>query len=430
MKKIFIKSIIFTAIVMFGLTSCEKELLNPSTASETQVVSDVDGLVALANNLPLRYSVGRQSPAYTVIATAGLTTGELRVLNAGNLDEDQLQRGGAGVDGTNAVVRNLWAQLNIVKGNSDLILNNLSKVTDPGLKSGLQAYASIYRALAVGTMAQFWQSVTVETATNAQFVARDEALRQAIALLESAQATITATPIPASFNGRVVTGLDIPNTINALIARYALFVGDNAKAIAAVNKISASAGRSFWTFDDVTRNPIWDVALANINVFQPVDLNMGLPAALKPVDADKRIDFYFLSRALAGGTYRGKGFFTSNSSAIPIYLPGEMTLIRAEANARTNNLDAAIVDLNAVLTKTTDTWGIGAGLPSYTGAKTQEAVLTEIYRNRRIELFMSGMALEDSRRFGRPAIERSRTWMPYPVIERTNNPNTPADPTN
>jgi starch-binding outer membrane protein, SusD/RagB family len=430
MKKIFIKSIMFAVVATLGLTSCEKELLNPSTASETQVVSDVDGLVALANNLPLRYSVGRQSPGYTVIATGGLTTRELRVLNAGNLDEDQLERGGQGVDGANAVVRNLWAQLNIVKGNADLILNNLGKVSDPGLKSGLQAYASIYRALAVGTMAQFWQNVTVETATNAKFVSREDALRQAVTLLESAQATIATTPIPASFNSRVVTGLDIPNTINALIARYSLFVGDNAKAITAVGRISASAGRSFFAFDDVTRNPIWDIALANINVFQPVDLNMGLPAALKPVDADKRIDFYFLSRALSGGTYRGKGFFTANSSPMPIYLPGEMSLIRAEANARTNNIDAAITDLNAVITKTTDTWGVGAGLPAYTGAKTQEAVLTEIYRNRRIELFMSGMALEDSRRFGRPATERSRTWMPYPFIERTNNPNTPADPTN
>jgi starch-binding outer membrane protein, SusD/RagB family len=426
MKKIFIKSTIFALVVAFGLTSCEKDLLNPSTASETQVVSDVDGLIALANNLPLRYSVGRQSPGYTVIATGGLTTRELKVLNAGNLDEDQLERGGLGVDGTNAVVRNLWAQLNIVKGNSDLILNNVSKVSDPGLKSGLLAYASIYRALAVGTMAQFWQQVTVETATNANFVARDEALRQAIALLESAQATIATTPVSATFNSRVVAGLDIPNTINALIARYALFVGDNAKAIAAVGRISSSAGRSFFAFDDVTRNPIWDVALANINVFQPTDLNMGLPVALKPVDADKRIDFYFLSRALAGGTYRGKGFFTSNSSAMPIYLPGEMLLIRAEANARTNNIDAAIADLNAVLTKKTDTWGIGADLPAYTGAKTSDAVLTEIYRNRRIELFMSGMALEDNRRFGRPVTERSRTWMPYSAIERSNNINTPA----
>jgi hypothetical protein len=113
-----------------------------------------------------------------------------------------------------------------------------------------------------------------------------------------------------------------------------------------------------------------------------------------------------------------------------MYLPGEMALIIAEANARTNNLDAAITALNSVLTKKTDSWLIGADLPAYAGARTQEAVLTEIYRNRRIELFMSGMALEDSRRFARPATERSRTWMPYPAIERSNNTNTPADPAN
>ena len=418
------------SIATMSLSSCQKEYLNPSTASETQVVSDVDGLFALANNLPFRYAVGRQSPGYTIITTGGLTTKELTVLNAGNLDEDQLQRGGLGVDGNNSIVRNLWSQLNIVKGNSDLILNNLSKVTDPGLRSGLQAYASIYRALAVGTMAQFWQQVTVETATNANFVARDESLRQAITLLESAQTAISSTPIPASFAGRVVTGLDIPNTINALIARYALFVGDNAKALAAANKVSASS-KSSWNFDDVTRNPIWDTALSGVNVFQPLSLSMGLPTDLAPATADKRLDFYFLSRTPSvNGIFRGKGFFTSNSSVVPVYLPGEMSLIIAEANARTNNLDAALVALNSVLTKKTDSWGIGADLPAFSGDKTSVAILTEIYRNRRIELFMSGMALEDSRRFARPAAERTRTWMPYPAIERSNNTNTPADPAN
>ena len=429
MKKIFIKSFVLASVAMMSLSSCQKEYLNPSTASETQVVSDVDGLIALANNLPLRYSVGRQSPGYTIITVSGLTAKELTVLNAGNLDEDQLQRGGLGVDGSNAVSRNLWAQLNIVKGNSDLILNNLDKVKDPGLKSGLQAYASIYRALAVGTMAQFWQQVTVETATNANFVARNEALRQAITLLETAQTTINSTPISASFATRVVPGLDIPNTINALIARYSLFVGDNAKALAAAGKVTASA-KSFWTFDDVTRNPIWDVAFGNVNVFQPSSLNMGLPADLAPATADKRIDYFFNSRTATNGVFRGKGFFTSNSSQMPIYVPGEMSLIIAEANARTNNLDAAVTALSSVLTKKTDSWGIGADLPAYAGDKTSAAILNEIYRNRRIELFMSGMALEDSRRFGRPATERSRTWMPYPAIEKQNNTNTPEDPTN
>ena len=429
MKKIFIKSFVLASVAMMSLSSCQKEYLNPSTASETQVVSDVDGLIALANNLPLRYSVGRQSPGYTIITVSGLTAKELTVLNAGNLDEDQLQRGGLGVDGSNAVSRNLWAQLNIVKGNSDLILNNLDKVKDPGLKSGLQAYASIYRALAVGTMAQFWQQVTVETATNANFVARNEALRQAITLLETAQTTINSTPISASFATRVVPGLDIPNTINALIARYSLFVGDNAKALAAAGKVTASA-KSFWTFDDVTRNPIWDAAFANVNLVQPLSLNMGLPADLAPATADKRIDFFFTSRTATAGIFKGKGFFTSNLSSMPVYLPGEMSLIIAEANARTNNLDAAVTALSSVLTKKTDSWGIGADLPAYAGDKTSAAILNEIYRNRRIELFMSGMALEDSRRFGRPATERSRTWMPYPAIEKQNNTNTPEDPTN
>jgi hypothetical protein len=47
---------------------------------------------------------------------------------------------------------------------------------------------------------------------------------------------------------------------------------------------------------------------------------------------------------------------------------------------------------------------------------------------------MLGLALEDSRRFGRPGpgtpnAERSRNFYPYPQQERDGNPNTPADPT-
>ncbi len=46
---------------------------------------------------------------------------------------------------------------------------------------------------------------------------------------------------------------------------------------------------------------------------------------------------------------------------------------------------------------------------------------------------MSGLKLDDSRRFGRPGptdadAERNRNFYPYPTVERDNNPNTPADP--
>jgi starch-binding outer membrane protein, SusD/RagB family len=170
-------------------------------------------------------------------------------------------------------------------------------------------------------------------------------------------------------------------------------------------------------------------------VVQPVDLGLGLPEALRPVAADRRLDFYFLSRTPTAGVFRGRGFFKSNGDAIPMYLPGEMMLIKAEAQARQNNLPAAVAELNNVLTKTTDAWGIGAGLPAYAGATTQAAILTEIYRQRRIELFMSGLAFEDARRFNRPVAttatsERNRNFYPYPAVERDNNANTPADPAN
>jgi len=55
-------------------------------------------------------------------------------------------------------------------------------------------------------------------------------------------------------------------------------------------------------------------------------------------------------------------------------------------------------------------------------------LLDEIYRQRSIELFMSGLKLEDMRRFNRPNSERKRNLMPYPLRERDNNPNTPPDP--
>jgi hypothetical protein len=51
-----------------------------------------------------------------------------------------------------------------------------------------------------------------------------------------------------------------------------------------------------------------------------------------------------------------------------------------------------------------------------------------IYKHRSIELFMSGLRLEDMRRFARPLTERKRNFFPYPFRERDNNTNTPADP--
>lgn len=82
------------------------------------------------------------------------------------------------------------------------------------------------------------------------------------------------------------------------------------------------------------------------------------------------------------------------------------------------------------MTKTaaTDPFGVGASLPALTGPYTQQELLDLIYKHRCIELFMSGLKLEDMRRFGRPTSEMKRSFMPYPFQERDNNTNTPANP--
>jgi hypothetical protein len=114
-----------------------------------------------------------------------------------------------------------------------------------------------------------------------------------------------------------------------------------------------------------------------------------------------------------------------------VYLPGEMMLIKAEAYARQTPPDLvnALIELNRVITKkpAEDVWGVGADLPPV-ALTTQAEILTEIYRQRSIGLFMSGLKLEDMRRFNRPTAERKRNFFPYPFQERDNNPNTPPDP--
>ena len=428
MKKTFIYTIITASTLL--ATSCNKEYFNPSAASEEQVVNDVNGLIALANGLQYRLTIGRASPAYALPTAVGLTTKELKVLNAGNGDEAFLETGAGSVQAPNSITSNLWNQSHLIKANADNILNNVSKVQDAGTRSGLIAYASIFKAIALGNLAMGWEQAPLVVGEKAAFSPRADVLKLAITTLESA-ATALATPVSANFTSRIVAGIDLSNTVQALIARYSTMLGDNDKALAAAAKVDLTK-KSAFTFDDAARNPMFDAVFSNRNVTEPTNTDFGLPAILKPSAQDKRIPFFFQT-AVAGNNLGRASFYTSNSSALPVYLPGEIILIKAEANARKGNVDAAITELNNVLTKKTDVWGIGADLPAYTGDKTAAAVLTEIYKQRSIELFLQGFRLEDSRRFGRPGpgvagAERTRTWYPYPQAERDNNPSTPADP--
>ncbi|MVM35551.1 RagB/SusD family nutrient uptake outer membrane protein [Spirosoma sp. HMF4905] len=436
MKKILIP-ILLTGLILTQV-ACNKEYLNPSTISQSQAVSSPDGLMTLANGLQYRYTTGAAgSVLYASTAGAGLTTKEEFVLNAGNLDEVNLTVGAGNVSNINSVVVNLWTKSHLVRANAELILANTGVVSDAGTKSGIIGYASIFRALSLGTLGQFFEQSPVTTGTNVPFVPRIDVFKSAIATLETAATQVASAPVSADFAGKIVTGIDIPNTIQALIARYALFSGDYDKALAAAAKVDLTK-KSVYNFDDNTRNPLFEATFGNLNVIQPTNANLGLTGAIAPDPNDKRLAFLTKpSTNTAVAPVIATAFYTANNAAVPVYLPGEILLIQAEAYARKGDLANAVASLNKVLTKTaaTDAFGLGAGLTAYSGAQTADAILIEIFRNRQIELAYQGFRLEDSRRFNRPGpgatgSERNRNFFPYPLTERNNNTSTPADPAN
>jgi len=432
------KKIIYTFFtIAFLFVSCDKEYLNPSTASEDQIINDVNGLIALANGLQYKYSVGRTSPNYALPTAAGLLTKELITLNAGNTDEQLLMQGGGSIQGSNGVLSNLWNQSLLVISNANLILDNLDIVLDQGTKGGLQAHAGLFKALALGNLAMFWEQAPITIGPNSPFVPRDQVLNEAISILEASSAELAKAPLSLAFTSGmasridVASGIDYANALNALIARYALIVGDYDKAIAASDLV-VKTSRSGFRQDDISRNTLFESSFSNRNVTEPQDDKFGLPIPLQTAAADKRIAFFI--NPTAGSNKARASFFTANSSTVPIYRVGEMYLIKAEALVRKSpaDLDAAVTELNKVITKvpSSDPWGIGAELPAYAGGMTGQEVLDEIYKQRSVELYLSGLRFEDSRRFDRPLAERNnRNFMPYPFTERDNNSSTPADPT-
>ena len=442
MKMLRIKQI--TLLLLTGslllITSCNKEYINPSTASGPSVTTSVDGLMNLCAGLQRRFTIGRQSPIYTAPIGGGYSVYALYTLNIGNTAEKEVETGKGAVTRNNAIVIQMWAQCLLTRTEAETVLNNLGVAADPADKVGLKAYASIFYALSMGTLVQFFEKIPLTNGDNAEFSPRADALQKAITVLENADADLATTTPSAKFYSKVPAGIDIKNTVKALLALYyniqSMITGtyNSASGNKALTYAAAASltVKSEFRFTATTTNPLGEQNVS-VNVFGAIDSTLGLRNGLAPVPAssDPRVGFYISK--LNATTYPLKGFALDRTTSYPVYLPGEMNLIIAENYARQNSFAQSKTALDAVRTKTTDIYGIGAAQPAYSGPLTTVDLLQDIYKQRRLEMFISGQELEDSRRFGRPAPnapneERNRTFYPYPFIERDNNTNTPADP--
>lgn len=421
---------VFMASLLLTFTACKKEYKNASGANATDVLSSSKGLTGVAVGLQKLYTSSRPGLLYNSITANGFVTNELLLMNSGNIPELQLSTGGTAVDGTNTILSNLWTNANKIIYDADNVITNAGSLADKNYAAGLIAYSSVFKAMAIGNMAQYWEKIPSGVGKNVTFITRAEGFAKAISVIDNALSVVQANAISTSFTSNVPNGIDITNTLYALKARYALFAGNYAMALSSANSVDLTK-KSTFNFDALTLNPLFEIATSTNNVFQPLNANLGLTGTNTPDPMDKRLIFYTATSTILPVVRIG-GFGLTSTTAFPIYLPGEITLIKAEALARqtTPDLTNALIELNKVITKvpSADPFGVGANLTALTGTYTQAQLLDEIYKQRCIELYMSGLKLEDMRRFARPASELKRNFFPYPFTERDNNSNTPADP--
>lgn len=433
MKKIFFLLIALSISVFF---SCKKNFINPNNPDESQIYSGLDGMQGVILGIKNIYTVGavgspgvNTSALYGLISMNSLLTGEFRLLSNSYLALAQISAGGTGFTPENQILTSTWASCNQINAECLKLLANASKITDPAAQNAVIIYALVYRAIALGTLATLWESAPVKTGVNATFVNRNVLLSTAVSQLDSACA-LSKTAMPATFKLNVLGNYeDMANISLALSARYNLFLKNYAVAMAKAKQVNLSS-KSVWVFDSPNPNPVFQQGLNGGGTIGLPFTSFGLPDSLQTESTDQRIPFYQTTNSSGGFS-----FYLTGTTQVPYYLPGEMLLIIAESYLRLNDSGSAVEYINKVRTKTPtqDAFGIGAGLPAYSGALDATSLTREIYKQRCCELYSCGLKLEDSRRLNRkaaglPNAERKRNFLPYPIQERNANPNTPADP--
>ncbi len=446
MKNIKIYTIVSVLLIGSCLfTACDTEFENPNNPTENVVLQTKEGLFALATGIRQYYSV---TALRQIIEAPGITTRELGVTNT-FLNINELAKGGAELPGESGGITNPWVNLLRAKGMAESLIEGANSVElTGGTKSGLLAYGNLVKAMCLGSLIQMFEQAPINNSADgaAQFSDRATVLASCITLLEEARDVLSATPMSDEFKSNVLwSEINLQKTVNAFLSRYQLMAGNYDESITAANTVlnDSDPTNSMWVYDANNQNPIWN------RTVNSADLNpqtkFGLLGAYIPEAGDGRVNFYLgadagFANADAGGQALSEmlGFFATSTSSIPIYLPGEMLLNKAEAYARQNLFSDAVIQLNLVRQKNNDPLGVNGNLAAWTGNETSQIdILEEIYKNRSIEMFLTGMRHEDSRRFhpnfvvpteANTTNERNRNFYPYPNIERENNPNTPADP--
>ncbi len=336
----------------------------------------------------------------------------------------------------------------IVKLSNDIIDNAPASGLISGTVNLYMGMAKFYKALALGELAALYGSIPINIKVDKPtFVKQSDAYAHVQVLLNEAivhfQAGTVSDARDLNFQGNQARWIAASNSLKA---RYFMHMLQYSSAVTAANAgITAPAGNvnSIYSTTTTEYSP-WG-HWVNTETGEPIRANKYYIDLLRSEAGDTRLATFFRVRGGAasivghdiyadlGGTgdeltpTRAAGIlrYSAYNDPFPLISYQENVLIRAEAAARaTGTVD--VTDLNIIRT--------GAGLPARANADfaNTTALITEILKQKYIQLLLEGQNYHDMRRTnrtdGRPYY---RTGIPprflYPESEITTNPNVPAD---
>jgi hypothetical protein len=409
---------------MLLVAGCSLDKTNPNAPTQDAIFTSRQGIVSLAIGLQARYGASMSSfvfPGGEISDELGAPTGALQSYKDAET--------GALADTYDAVQLPWNSHYQTIKTANDLIANVPNVELGDETASGILSLAYLLKAASLGELLQQYQQIIIHPETQPTvFVDRAAALTNVLGLLDTALTQANRFATRSEFDASIIAkGFSLKNTIYAMQARYQRLANNWPAALAAANAVDTSVV-SVMPFSDQAVNPIYNVSITQV---RPRDtLRLAAEAG------DARVAFHLTGPTVQGNIRALRSFaqFGARTQPVPLYWPGEVMLIKAEAYANTAQLPLAAEQVNYVRTRCGGTSNQPkaclTALPAGS-LTTQAQIIAEIYRQRKFELFATGLRWEDVRRLGlvyATSPYAKRCWLLYPNSERNTNSTVPENP--
>ena len=400
-------------------------LLDGGELTATGLASEADGnTVEIVNNITITPPEGGPQP------------GEIAVRN------DRAQ-------GTGNATQFEWGDMYQLNGQANLLLSTISNIELSAVQEqAYTAWALWWKAYAYHRIGSMYEEGLIIDGnplegTNNNFVSQDQIIAKSNSLLQELTTVLGQVSDSDIFDSLLASfQLDIFGAkvnLDGLRANAATLEARNLVYNTPVTSMSSSDWEQVIS---LTNNGIFDNTSAfGVQSEETLINNAWLPGRVTGFwyfpsnrliqdinEDDARLsayfeaDFDFPNQRGRGIQYGCTHFWNSNTAiasanpnAVTMYYAGtheENRLLRAEALARTGDVEAALVDLDAVrnLQEASLPATVGTGL-------TQDEALEEIRKERRLALILRGVNFYDARRYGIASGTRDNAW----VLDATGN---------